>query len=484
MSHLTCLACGASFANQDVQRDHFRTEWHRFNLKRKVASLPPVDLATFNTKVLPLQSTAQNEAGASSVECSICMKAYSSQSALESHLRSRKHKENEAKSQTIARGGGVHEKAPHRGARDAGAGVGVPPPAAGAAARPEPPRREFGAGIGFTIPRAVDEDAPMEEAEEEAGAEDGGRRPGETEEEMMERKIRTAKRLELEDCLFCRTRSPDFQQNVEHMTKVHGFFIPDVEYLRDVEGLVRYLGEKVAVGNVCLYCNGKGRSFHSLDAVQKHMVSKSHCKLRYEEEDEEEFGEYYDFSATWGEAGADDAMSEGGEEEDEEDEEGEGEGAWEEVGEGEDLASAVDEAQYKAERRKQRKKRPANAGQLIVMPEVKSAVDVSDEGYELILEGGQKRIGHRSLAKFYRQRYKPEETRQSVLVNQLVSAYRLLGWTTDSGRAMTMADRHEQRLAVRSKREWDFHMGMQSNHFRKDDRRNMSMANSGYALMK
>ena len=52
----------------------------------------------------------------------------------------------------------------------------------------------------------------------------------------------------------------------------HGFFVPDIEYISDLEGLVTYLGEKLAVGNICLYCNGKGREFHSLDAVRNHMV--------------------------------------------------------------------------------------------------------------------------------------------------------------------------------------------------------------------
>ncbi|KAF8471429.1 hypothetical protein DFH94DRAFT_847400 [Russula ochroleuca] len=38
----------------------------------------------------------------------------------------------------------------------------------------------------------------------------------------------------------------------------HSFFIPDTEYLVDPTGLIAYLGEKVAVGDVCIYCTGKG----------------------------------------------------------------------------------------------------------------------------------------------------------------------------------------------------------------------------------
>lgn len=56
------------------------------------------------------------------------------------------------------------------------------------------------------------------------------------------------------------------------MTKEHSFFIPDIEYLQDLEGLVKYLGEKVSVGTTCLFCNGKGKAFTSLEGVQTHMV--------------------------------------------------------------------------------------------------------------------------------------------------------------------------------------------------------------------
>jgi pre-60S factor REI1 len=65
------------------------------------------------------------------------------------------------------------------------------------------------------------------------------------------------------------------------MQLAHGFFIPDREYLVDLPGLILYLSEKVAIGNVCLYCNGKGKEYKSMEAVRKHMVDKSHCKVRF-----------------------------------------------------------------------------------------------------------------------------------------------------------------------------------------------------------
>ena len=49
--------------------------------------------------------------------------------------------------------------------------------------------------------------------------------------------------LGMEECLFCSHISDSLEKNVEHMTLKHSFFIPDAEYLSDLEGLVIYLGQ-------------------------------------------------------------------------------------------------------------------------------------------------------------------------------------------------------------------------------------------------
>lgn len=46
----TCLACQVAFQSADGQRTHYRSDWHRYNLKRKVVNLPPVTFEQFNLK--------------------------------------------------------------------------------------------------------------------------------------------------------------------------------------------------------------------------------------------------------------------------------------------------------------------------------------------------------------------------------------------------------------------------------------------------
>ncbi|KAF9874738.1 pre-60s factor [Colletotrichum karsti] len=92
-----------------------------------------------------------------------------------------------------------------------------------------------------------------------------------------------------EECLFCNIVSEDFDENVAHMQKTHGMFIPDKERLIvDLETLVRYLHLVVYGYRECLQCGTQRRTSA---AVQQHMVGKNHCRFDINAED----SEYIDF---------------------------------------------------------------------------------------------------------------------------------------------------------------------------------------------
>jgi pre-60S factor REI1 len=76
------------------------------------------------------------------------------------------------------------------------------------------------------------------------------------------------------------------------MASKFGFFVPYIEHVEDLPELMDYIGQKVSVGNVCLWCN---KGFHSLEGVQKHMVDKGHCKICLEG-NEDEFQDFYSIS--------------------------------------------------------------------------------------------------------------------------------------------------------------------------------------------
>lgn len=94
MDQFTCISCHVKFADGDIQRLHYKSDWHRYNLKRKVAELPPVTAEEFKKRVLLRRSENEFESKDTSVYCKTCRKSFGTQNAFNNHLNSKRHKEN------------------------------------------------------------------------------------------------------------------------------------------------------------------------------------------------------------------------------------------------------------------------------------------------------------------------------------------------------------------------------------------------------
>lgn len=93
--HFTCISCRVSFKDSELQRLHYRTDWHRYNLKRKVAELPPVTAEDFQTRVLNQRNVNNLENADKGAYCVVCRKSFGNKNAFDNHLNSKKHKDNE-----------------------------------------------------------------------------------------------------------------------------------------------------------------------------------------------------------------------------------------------------------------------------------------------------------------------------------------------------------------------------------------------------
>lgn len=101
----------------------------------------------------------------------------------------------------------------------------------------------------------------------------------------------------LKRCLFCNFDSPSIELNASHMERLHGMFIPERDFLVDLEGLIASLHQKINEYHECLYC---GKLKPSVFGLQTHMRDKGHCKIAFFTEDEQlEIGEFYDFRSTY-----------------------------------------------------------------------------------------------------------------------------------------------------------------------------------------
>ncbi|XP_021114288.1 zinc finger protein 622 isoform X2 [Heterocephalus glaber] len=349
MATYTCITCRVAFRDAEMQRAHYKTDWHRYNLRRKVAGMAPVTAEGFQERVRAQRAVAAEESKGTATYCTVCSKKFGSFNAYENHLKSRRHVELEKKAvqavnrkvemmneKNLEKGLGVDgvnkdamnaaiqqaikaqpslspKKAPPAPAEESSGAVA----AGGRGAHDrdpaeKPPRLQWFEQQAKKLAKQQGEESEEEEEEEDPDEEDWEDIDSEEEMELEDDEGMddvqgpNAKEGEagespalgaipVTDCLFCSHHSSSLVKNVAHMTKVHSFFIPDIEYLSDLKGLIKYLGEKVGVGKICLWCNEKGKSFYSTEAVQAHMSDKSHCKLFTDGDAALEFADFYDF---------------------------------------------------------------------------------------------------------------------------------------------------------------------------------------------
>jgi pre-60S factor REI1 len=211
-----------------------------YNLKRQIASLPPISEKVFQKQVL--ESRAENTETETSSSfrqsCVACEQHYTNRKAWYAHLKSQNHIEKSAASSSKA------------------------PIAPDESLSPD----------ALSL-QSHDEDEQNEEEEEF--------RPLE--------------------CLFCNSTATSLEANLGHMSLAHSFFIPDAEYLIDVESFLSYLFTVISVFHECLYC-GTERS--TKFAVQDHMRGKGHCKVDFDD-DEHQLKQFYDFSGADGDVDGD-----------------------------------------------------------------------------------------------------------------------------------------------------------------------------------
>lgn len=290
----TCNTCQVAFRSGDLQRAHMQTDWHRYNLKRRVASLPPLSSEIFTEKVLANKASAAATAAKASFEkaCQPCQKTYYSENAYNNHVNSAKHRSNVARAS--------------RGHFDDSASV-----------------------TGSVMSSALS----MGESMAESDVTQNGREPEKVDAEKDIAEVADGlKNANLEDdkssvtssnkpptdpltdCLFCNYRSPNFALNLNHMDRFHGMFVPEKEFLTEPEELIKYLHRKINERHQCIKCH---KAVHTTSGIQTHMRDRGHCMIAFEDDIElVEIGQFYDFRGSYPDADEFDAREQDAEDSD------------------------------------------------------------------------------------------------------------------------------------------------------------------------
>ena len=286
-------------------------------MKRRVASLPPLSSEIFAEKVLNAQASSTAVAAKASFEkvCSACQKTYFSENAYQNHIGSQKHR---LRAAVLAKNGEVGVEDGTASVMSSTISLGEPinaTPAsievAGIHTDPIDPEAEaeFSKVMNGIKDTTISENSPVAEKEpvsrrpsrpHHSSNEKRSEHPLSPQKDMTGTNADTTSSLPdvpLKRCLFCNYDSPTFKLSIMHMTKYHGMFIPEQNYLVNLEGLVAWLYGKIFDAHECLYCH---KLKVSAEGVQTHMRDKGHCMIAFESEgDMIDVGQFYDFSSTY-----------------------------------------------------------------------------------------------------------------------------------------------------------------------------------------
>ncbi|KAL1532342.1 Cytoplasmic 60S subunit biogenesis factor REI1 2 [Salvia divinorum] len=403
MTGLTCNACNKEFEDDAEQKFHYKSEWHRYNLKRKVAGVPGVTETLFQARQSALADEKKklNETPML-YSCGLCGKGYRSLKAHEQHLKSKSH---------------LIRASEATGGKDEASTI-VKPLARRTPKEPLQP-----------LHHVMEEDEESEESDWEEVDPD---------EDLLDEASDSLKQLqvnenasnddmdededEFEDldpscCFMCDLEHATIESCMVHMHKKHGFFIPDIEYLKDPKGLLTYLGLRVKRDFMCLYCNERCHPFSSLEAVRKHMEAKNHCKVHYgdgSEDEEAELEDFYDYSTSY---------------------------------EGTD------------------------GNQLVAVGDMENAVALGSGGAELVItrhnNGAttRKMLGSRDYLRYYRQKHRPTAL-HSEITAALASRYKSMGLATVQSREHVVRMKVLKAMSSSGVEAMRSKMGMKSNVIR------------------
>ena len=233
-TNMMCNHCLYVSKTYEEMKEHYKSEFHKYNLNRVTMNLAPLSFEDYKRKkdffMKKMEEKKKTEEAlklqSQNLFCEICSKKFNSVKKLDEHLISKTHLKNKAKK---------------------------------------------------------DEEKKEEEISTTS-----------SKNEIKETKSKEPEKTTLDDntfCLFCNFKSDNLKNNFYHMVQTHNLEIPFIFYIKSYEELIKILAKKIFVYHACFTCDTQ--RFESIRSLQRHMLSKGHTIVN--EKDLDEFlYKYYD----------------------------------------------------------------------------------------------------------------------------------------------------------------------------------------------
>ncbi|KAI0968261.1 C2H2 type zinc-finger-domain-containing protein [Xylaria arbuscula] len=294
----TCNTCQVAFRYADTQKGHMKSDWHRYNLKRRVAALPPISSEVFTEKVLQARAATAAEADRAGFQqlCDVCQRTYYSENSYRNHVSSQKHR---AKESALSKRGNTIDDTSSVMSSTFSFGDPIPAPSEEMDSDAEVEFNEVVEGLQKTTLK--ERPSPVKRPSNPVPSVDAQNHEARAISEQGSEATSTTESspqiVTLKSCLFCNYDSPTVPLNVLHMERIHGMFIPEKQYLVDLDGLITSLQQRIQEYHECLYCT---KIKNTVSGVQTHMRDKGHCMIPFTTEEEQlMIGDFYDFRSTY-----------------------------------------------------------------------------------------------------------------------------------------------------------------------------------------
>ena len=234
-TNMMCNHCLYVSKTYEEMKEHYKSEFHKYNLNRVTMNLAPLSFEDYKRKkdffMKKLEEKQKTEEvlklQTQNLYCDICSKKFNSQKKLQEHLISKTHLKNKAKKE--------EQK------------------------------------------KTKEEDISTSSTNE-----------------IKEAKNKEPEKTTLDDityCLFCNFKSENLKNNFYHMVQTHNLEIPFIFYIKSYEDLIKIFAKKIFSYHACFTCDTQ--RFETIKALQKHMLSKGHTVVNNKDLDEFLF-KYYD----------------------------------------------------------------------------------------------------------------------------------------------------------------------------------------------
>ena len=235
-TNMMCNHCLYVSKTYEEMKEHYKSEFHKYNLNRVTMNLAPLSFEDYKRKKEFFMKKAEEKKKLEetlklqsvNLYCDICNKKFNSRKKLDEHLASKTHLKNKLHKEEIKK-----------------------------------------------------EDEKKEENNEISTS-------------SKENKKTEPEKTTLDDvtiCLFCNEKNENLKENMYHMVQKHKFDIPFVLYIKSYTDLLKLLAKKIFTYHACLTCDTQ--KFESIRSLQSHMLAKSHTFINEKDLDEFLF-KYYD----------------------------------------------------------------------------------------------------------------------------------------------------------------------------------------------